>query len=259
MIRGVLVSMCVVYAGVLVTEAAAQSKGKLKPAPRLRLPPYSEKVLELTAERLDDMERRLTAQPDPAADEKRRVAAQTARSKWTQCRDGVAAGMARSQPRPDPAQMEAAAKQREKILADFQQKMQTAKTPQQQQAAAMEMQAAMQAIGTPGSAPSADYRSQIEAKCGREPEPFRATQRGDFPDAPSGFRLMLERAGGFCRERPTYVGPDGALSTSASPFDISDKGMANIYNAEVYSPREAAELEKRCARLAPYLRELNFM
>ena len=259
-------SICaMLFVAAFATGAAAQGQRKLTPAPKLRLPPYGENVPELTAERLDDLERRLRESPDPAAEKEKQDQADAAAREWRQCQAGVKASFkprAQQQERQDNAQIEATAADRQRLAAETEKRLKSAKTPEEMQRIAQEMTAKMQTLapsGAPTQQLNRDYQRQLAAKCGAEPARVTASAPGGYPGAPRTFPLIIERAAGFCRERPSYVGPDGSLSTSDTPFDRRDKGAAMHYNVEVYSPREAAQLEPRCARLVPLLKSRGHM
>jgi hypothetical protein len=263
MIRSIAVSICAVSAAFCVPmPAAAQAKAKLTPAKNVRLPAYGENMPELTAESLDDLERRLRA---AGGDEKKHAEAEAAQRKWQQCREGVKASMkprVQEQQRQDNAQLQATQAERQRLAAEMQRRLKEAKSPEEMQKIMAELQPQMQALSPSGKANqrfSQEYQREVATKCGEQPAGVAAVSAGNYPGAPRSFYLMLERAGGYCRERPKYVGSDGALSTSDQPFNMKDKGMANLYHVEIYSPREAEELEKRCAKLKPLLQSRGHM
>ena len=238
---------------VLTIPASLASQQKLTRAPDLRLPPYDNTyVLEITAARLNDLEAKLKSLPDDAAEQKKSDQASTARQQWRECRNREEAAMRGSpQARQADAEMKANSSEMKKLQAEAIERMKNAKTPAEMmkiQEEIMQKQKALMPQTQPPSGAAAEQ--QVAGKCGTEPAAAPETKR---LEGPPGIFLMIERVAGLCREEPSYVGPDGSLSTWEAPFNSRDQGMSQKYNVEVYSPSEVKLVRQRCQRVMPLI------
>jgi hypothetical protein len=237
----------------MTIPASIASQQKLTPAPDLRLPPYDNKyVLKITPGRLDELETKLKSFPDDAAEEKKSDQASTARQQWRECRNRAEAAMRGSpQARQADAEMKANSSDMKKLREEAVERMKNAKTPEEMmkiQEEIMHKQKVLMPQTQPPSGAAAEQ--QVAGKCGTEPAAASESKR---LEGPPGIFLMIERVAGLCREEPSYVGPDGSLSTWEAPFNSRDRGMSQTYNVKVYSPSEVKLVRQRCQRVMPLI------
>ncbi|MGH7510875.1 MAG: hypothetical protein ACREMZ_15590 [Gemmatimonadales bacterium] len=262
-----LLSALAIIAG---TAGPVLGQGNLEKAPKLRLPPYSSTLLELTAARLDQVEQTLQSLPDVVAEEKASSEYHTARGEWERCEQGMRSSR-KASPKADApaaapeAQGQANAEEQRRRAAEFLEKMKKAKSQEEMQKIIQEMQggqqgaAAQVALANQAAQVNEEYDRQVTAKCGPKPAAPKAKE-AESPQKEStpGMGRMLERTAGYCRQKMHYVGPDGAVSPMDTPYRDDDKGN-RFYNVEVYSPAEAKLLGQRCSRLKPLLASRGYV
>jgi hypothetical protein len=261
----VLFALTAADAAFAQVSVAPRTIKKLEPAKRetgfadLQLPPYSDRLLEITAERLTSLERTVNAFADPASQKARRDQAVAKRQEWERClASASASGDVKSAPAPaQPPQDNTAALQ--KLATEYVQKIQNAKTVEEKSKLGQEFAAKQQALLAPAMQAGAAQASanqasgaQLRSKCGEMPDVPSESEAAQIKlDKPMW--LMVDRVFGFCKAQSTwYVAKDGAVSSTNTPYRDDDKGSM-WYNIEVYSPAEGKVLNERCATIIPVL------